>query len=651
MFVCNPFFWFFIPFAVNRTNPFVELLAPAADAEVACAAIDAGADAVYIGGPAFGARVRAGNSLQDLERVVRYAHRYAARCFLTLNTLIYEEQMPQALRLARQAYEMGMDALLIQDMGLLEAGLPPIELHASTQCHITTPEKARFLESVGFRRLVLGRELSVEEIRSIASSVQAEIETFVHGALCVGYSGQCYMSCYMNGRSGNRGECAQSCRLAYDLRNGKGELLQSSRHLLSMKDFNADAFIMDLLHAGVNCLKIEGRLKDALYVKNITAYYRRRLDGILEKDSTMRRLSQGTTFCGAEPDLQKSYHREYTAFNLSGKRGNWAVFETPKATGERLGRILSIEKHIPGRYSGMVLRVLPDAQDTIHFASGDGLCFYGQNGKLYGGNLERFEKRGKEFFLTMQGMEEDSGLPETGSVLFRNHDAEFESAWRQARISRKIPVEVRVDTDRLLAEMADAYGHRVHVGIGAEKVQPAKNPESAGGMLKKAFSKLGDTAYEAHKVEVLGEKGVFVPAAVLNECRRNLAAALDRLREEAYRPKDVVLEPQENLPYPEMEREEAGYRTNVANSWAEKFYRRHGAAFIEPAFELLSPEEKERPGRVLMVCRHCIRHQLGQCLKEQPDAAYRGDLYLCCGRHKFALRFDCARCRMEVCTC
>lgn len=646
--MCNPFV--LVCLTVNQKTPFVELLAPAADAEVAMAAIDAGADAVYIGGPAFGARVRAGNSLQDLERVVRYAHRYAARCFLTLNTLIYEQQMPQALQLARQAYDMGMDALLIQDMGLIEAGLPPIELHASTQCHITTPEKARFLESVGFKRLVLGRELSVDEIGRIAASVQAEIETFVHGALCVSYSGQCYMSCYMNGRSGNRGECAQSCRLAYNLENERGEVLQKERYLLSMKDFNADAYIEDLLHAGVQCLKIEGRLKDAVYVRNITAYYRRRLDEILSKNPSVQRPSHGISEIGDLPDLQKSYHREYTGFNLLGKRGDWVVFGTPKATGEKVGRIQSVEKYTPGRYAGMVLRVVPESQ-KIMFAAGDGLCYYGKNGKLCGNNLENCVTGKGGLLLTMQAPQEEQEMPEAGGILYRNQNTEFENAWKNAKIRRKIPVDIRIDTERLLVEMCDDYGNRVESGIDAGSVQPANNPQVAESALNRAFHKMGDTAYEVRNVSIVGEKMIFVPAAVLNECRRNLVSAMDKYREEAYFPKPCEVQEEKTLLYPELKDGKLFYTANIANSWAEKFYRKHGAKGIEKAFELLPAKEKEEPGRVLMVCKHCIRYQLGQCLKEHPDTAYQGDLYLCYGRHKFALRFDCAHCRMEVCTC
>lgn len=614
------------------------------------AAIDAGADAVYMGGPAFGARVRAGNSLQDLEKVVRYAHRYAARCFLTLNTLIYEEQMPQALRLAQQAYDMGVDALLIQDMGLIEAGLPPIELHASTQCHITTPQKARFLESVGFKRLVLGRELSLQEIKDIAGSVQAEIETFVHGALCVSYSGQCYMSCYMNGRSGNRGECAQSCRLPYDLQNEKGQVLQQGRYLLSMKDLNADRFMEDLVDAGVNCLKIEGRLKDAVYVRNITAYYRHRLDAVLSAKPWAQRPSQGKTLCGLPSDLEKSYHREYTDFNLSGKRGDWAVFDTPKATGAKVGRILAVEKHQPGRYSGMVLRMRPDT-DKITFSKGDGLCFYGKNGRLCGKNLENFEQKGTEFLLTMQGVEELSELPQAGLPLFRNRDTAFENAWQQAKISRKIPVDIRIDTDSFRVKMKDAFGTEVEAGIAGAQVQEAQHADTADAALVRQFGKLGGTAYEAREITCLGKRKIFVPAAALNECRRSLVTAMNEAREAKYRPEPAVLKKNDQVPYPCLQGESLSYRANVANLYAERFYRKHGAVSVQKAFELLSPQEKEKPAQLLMVCKHCIRHQLGQCLKEKPEAAYRGDLYLCYGRHKFALHFDCAHCRMEVRTC
>lgn len=629
----------------------VELLAPAADAAVAMAAIDAGADAVYIGGPAFGARSKAGNSLQDVERVVCYAHRYAAKCYLALNTILYDHEMDSALRLAKQAHAIGVDALIIQDMGLLGAGLPPMELHASTQCHISTPEKARFLESVGFKRLVLSRELSLDEIKKIADSVQTEIECFIHGALCVSYSGQCYMSCYMGGRSGNRGECAQSCRLAYDLQNAQGEVLQQNRHLLSMKDFNADDFLEDLIASGAHSLKIEGRLKDATYVKNITAHYRRRIDQILSREPHLQRPSQGMSACLLTPDLQKSYHRPYTSFNLSGKRTDWAVFDTPKAIGEEIGRVVAVEKNLPGRYSGLVLRISP-TQENITFANGDGLCFYGENHRLAGGNLESFSREGREYRLCMQGLNDEAALPKSGAVLYRNHDTAFEKAWQQGRIQRKIPVEIHLNTDTLEVKMQDEYGHEVKTKLEAEQVQTAQNAQTAEEAIKSALMKLGDTAYAAPSVNIAGKRKIFVPLAALNAYRRHLSDALNKKREEAYQPQALsARQADKNLPFPELKTQSLSYTANIANLQAEKFYREHGADTIEKAFELLSDKEKESAGRVLMVCKHCIRHQLGQCLKKKPSREYAGDLYLCGGRHKFALHFDCEHCRMEVRTC
>ena len=626
----------------------VELLAPAADFSVACAAIDAGADAVYMGGPAFGARSRAGNRMEDVEQAVRYAHRYAAKCFLTLNTLVYENEMEQALRLARQAYEAGVDALIIQDMGLLEAGLPPIELHASTQCHITTPEKARFLEKAGFRRLILGRELSIEEIRKITASVNVPVETFVHGALCVSYSGQCYMSCYMNGRSGNRGECAQSCRLAYRLENASGKVLQKDRYLLSMKDFNAAPQLENLLATGVSSLKIEGRLKDALYVKNVTAYYRRRIDAVLEDHADWRKASQGKIYTDVWPDVEKTYHREYTSFNLEGNRAFWAVFGTPKAMGERMGRLKAVRDYRPGRYTGLCLQVDPEQGKTA-FESGDGLCYYDAAGVLRGGNVEKVQEIRNGSFVYMQAPENESELPIPGGFLYRNRDIRFEKDWKGAHVFRKIPVWITVDMDTLRVEMKDGLGTRVETWIETEQVQEARHADMADAALLRQLKKMGGTAYEVVEAECTGQRKIFVPAAVLNECRRSLISAMNVAREKQYFPRPVPLNKDDTFPYPGLRNGVLDYTGNVANSWAETFYRKHGVGSVQKAFELRSVQEQHQKGQLLMLCKHCIRHQLGQCLKKgvcTPD--YAQDLYLCYGKNKFALHFDCAECRMEV---
>lgn len=636
---------------VSRPRP-VELLAPAAGLNEACAAVDAGADAVYMGGPAFGARSRAGNSMADVEKAVKYAHLYHAKCYLTLNTLIYENEMEQAVRIARQAYDAGVDALIVQDMGLLEAGLPPIELHASTQCHIVTPEKALFLEKAGFRRLVLGRELSLREIKEIASCVRAEIETFVHGALCVSYSGRCYMSCHMNGRSGNRGECAQSCRLPYRLENAAGKVLQQDRYLLSMKDFHAYARLEELVEAGVCSFKIEGRLKDAVYVKNITAYYRKKIDALQEKGLVCP-ASKGRIYTDMRPDAEKTYHREYTDFNLDGKRADWAVFGTPKATGERIGRLEAVKEYTPGRYSGLCIEVKTDQATTV-FESGDGLCYYDTEGILQGGNIEKALRQASSWLIYLQGPGRASMLPPIGCLLYRNRNAAFEKAWGTASVVRKIPVRIVVDTDRLKVCVSwdecpsETVRGTLECAIDPTRVQEARDAGNADAMLLRQLEKLGGTAYVAGELRCEGKRKIFVPASVLNECRRRLVEGLDEIREKSYTRRPVEPIRPTAHPYPGLQHGFLDYTANVANHWAANFYKRHGATQIQPAFEVRTVQERREKGQLLMVCKHCIRYQLGQCLRQKPAPDYAGDLYLCYGENKFALHFDCANCRMEV---
>ena len=645
--------------------------------ETAMAAIDAGADSVYMGGPAFGARAKAVNSMADLEKAARYAHRYAARCFMTLNTLVYEPEMEEALRLARQAYEAGVDALIIQDLGLLEAGLPPIELHASTQCHIATPQKARFLEKAGFKRLVLARELSVDEIATIAASVDCEIETFVHGALCVSYSGQCYMGCYLSGRSGNRGECSQACRLSYDLTDDRGRILQKSRYLLSMKDLKAEPHLGDLLRAGVSCLKIEGRLKDAAYVKNVTAAYRRSLDVLFRSLDGFGPASQGISRPGFRPDLQKSFHRPYTDFNLRGKRDYWVVPETPKATGERVGRLKRIVAHGNG-YGGLCLEAGLDA--GVLLSPGDGLCFFDRQGVLQGGALERLESRKDGCLLYLPGMEGFENGIETGSLLYRNQDMAFGKEVRTSLCERKINVGICWDARRQVCRMQDETGLAVEVALESAAGEAARQPEKALETMERQMGKLGGTAYVLDGFRYKGDGICFVPVSALNALRRSLVLKMDVLREETFDPRNrkepgtpedtpfsgsaSVLQggtfPADlsrfqgrhtalgNVPEVSVPEKERGYRLNVANSWAARFYRERGIEVRVPAFECLDKENQARAGNVLMVCKHCIRYQIGQCLKENPDPAYQGDLYLCRGRYKFALHFDCQACRMEV---
>ena len=631
----------------------IELLAPAADFSVAKAAIDAGADAVYMGGPAFGARVRASNSLQDIEKTVRYAHRYASRVFLTLNTLIYEDEMPAAVELARQAYNMGVDALLIQDLGLLEAGLPPIELHASTQCHIDSVEKALFLQALGFKRLVLARELSLREIAAISKAVKIETEAFIHGALCVSYSGQCYMSCYTTGRSGNRGECSQACRLPYDLVNGRGEVLLKNRYLLSMKDLNADAYIEDLVKAGVSCLKIEGRLKEVDYVKNVTYWYRKRLDAVLRNFPTCVKASQGEVQTDFQPDLQKTFHREYTSFNLSGKREDWAVFETPKAMGCRVGKVRKAELR---RNKEGFWRLDLQVEGEVAFSSGDGICYVDARGDLQGGNVERVEKSKGLFLLEMAAPSQNAAeLPMEGTMLYRNRDKIFDKTLQTAVFSRTLAVHAVFDAKERCFSWRDEDGNEVRAFLNEDEVQPARNPEAVPANFAAQTGKLGGTAYRLESFEYKGDEFFFVPASTLNRVRRDLVEKMNALREERYRPaasvaadtpvsavaKDLA------VPAPALD-----YRVNCANSYARRLYSGADAVPVEPAYELEIEKHRRQPNEPLMLCKHCIRAQVGQCLKRNKVSdKFKGDLFLRSANHKFALRFDCEACRMEVRSC
>lgn len=648
----------------------IEVLSPAANLEVGMAAIQAGADSVYIGGPAFGARAKAGNSMQDIGHLARYSHRFGAKCYMTLNTLIWDNEMPQALDLARQAYEEGVDALIIQDLGLIEAGLPPIDIHASTQCHISTLEKARFLESLGFSRLVLARELSLEEIERISSSVSCSVETFVHGALCVSYSGQCYMSCYMNGRSGNRGDCSQSCRLPYNLENARGEILQKDRYLLSMKDFKA-ASVASLIDAGVSCLKIEGRLKDAAYVKNVTAYYRKEVDRVLQGRSDIQAASQGKVYMDFQPDLDKTFHREYTSFFLDGNRRDWAVFSTPKATGASLGKISEVLAFKPSRYSGLELKI-EKVHPSVKIVPGDGLCYISRSGVLHGSLVEKAQDlTGGRWRVWMQAPDTDSRLPQVGTQIFRNQDTAFAKKLKDAHAQRKIGVEIIWDASVFQIRMRDRItGLEVGASPVKEQCQLARDPGKARDNFEKQMMKMGEASYEVLEFRYPYGNGLpFLPMAALNQLRRDLADKMDRLLERHFHPmachrgeidwNEVACRWQSVIHVSGVYPDELGYLLNIANSHARKLYRRCGVECVTPAYEL---EKMSHPAsgssqsgsgsshpELLMTCKHCIRFQLGQCLKKDSvDAAYAGDLFLTYGGHKFALRFNCHQCQMQV---
>jgi len=620
----------------------IELLSPARDADTGMEAIRHGADAVYIGGPAFGARAAAGNSIDDIRGLCDFAHTFDARVYVTLNTILTDAELPEAERIVRQLHAAGTDALIVQDMALLRIDLPPIALHASTQAEISTPEKARFLEQVGFSQLVLARELSLTEIAAVRAATTVPLEAFVHGALCVSYSGHCYASQYCFGRSANRGECAQFCRLAFDLVDADGRTVVRDKHLLSLRDMNRGHAIEELIDAGISSFKIEGRLKDTAYVKNVTAWYRRRIDEILRRrDADCERASAGTSVCTFRPCVQKSFNRGFTEYFLHGRTEPVHSFDTPKAKGERVGRVETVGK-----------RSFTVTDCRTAFAGGDGLCFTDRQGKLQGFRVNRAE--GTTLFPAV--------MPplRPGMELFRNADHEFEKLLARPSADRRLHVRILLrDTSAgYVVEMSDESGRAVAVHFACDK-QAARSAQ--GENIRRQLCKLGDTPFRADAADVEirlsplpvagGGAGAvttdhFIPSSVLAEWRRTCCDRLRVAHRMTYRPdlrRPPVGQPAP-LPSPRLT-----YMDNVMNRLARDFYLSHGAESVAPAFEAQVPTAPDGMP-VLMECRHCLRHAFGCC-----PSRHRGPLpwkeplalRLPDGR-TFPLRFDCRRCVMQV---
>lgn len=591
----------------------IELLAPARDYETAVAAIDAGADAVYMGGPRFGARAAAGNAAGEIRRAAEYAHRFGARLHVTINTLLFDDELAEAERQAREAIDAGADALIVQDMALREMNLP-VELHASTQTCNMNPEGVRFLEACGFARVILERGLSLEEIRSIRSASKVDLECFVHGAICVGHSGRCFLSRSMTpDRSGNRGACSQPCRLTYDLVDGTGRPLLAAKHLLSVRDLNLSHRLGDLLDAGVCSFKIEGRLKDACYVRNVVAWYRAALDRELALRPQLRRSSVGRSVPDFVPDPSKSFTRGESEYLFSGKRVGVASFDTPKAVGEPVGRVVRVDR------TGFTL----DRPHTL--AAGDGICFGGS-----GTSVNRVEGD-RVIPLRMEGIR-------PGTEISRNYDRIFTRAVEHSRMRRTIPVraEVRFDPDRIAVRFTDCEG--VVAELSRSGVfEAAQHPQKMIDTCCTQLGKSGDTCFSVEEVAVTGEVR-FVPASLLAGMRREglddlLAKRLARPREQHIRSDDG----RARCPKRELTAEE-----NVTNRLAEQFYRRHGVERIARGLDL----ERSTVGHRVLRSGYCIRREIGQCLKERP--AVTGDLFLVHGACRYRLLFDCARCEMSL---
>lgn len=599
----------------------IELLAPAKDLACGMEAINHGADAVYIGAPKFGARAAAGNSLEDIRALCNYAHLYNARIYVALNTILREEELAEAEQLVWQLYQAGADALIVQDMGITRLNLPPIPLHASTQTDNRTPEKVRFLEAAGFTQVVLARELSLNEIRGIAEQVSVPLEVFVHGALCVSYSGQCYLSAALSGRSANRGECAQYCRLPYSMVDANGTEIVHNKHLLSLKDMNRSDQLEALLDAGVSSLKIEGRLKDVTYVKNITAYYRKKLDAILARRPEYRRASAGKSTYTFEPVAEKSFNRGFTPFFLQGRASDITAFNTPKSLGESVGAV----KELKGNsFTVAGLKQLNN---------GDGLVFFNSRGELEGFRVNRVEAN-RVFPLDMPDIK-----PKT--LLYRNFDQVFEKQLAKPSAERKLAVKIEFldNPFGFTLVMEDETGARVMLTEPFNK-EPARRDQQDN--IRTQLSKLGNTPFEASDVYIEMSENWFVPSSLLADMRRKAVDKLQADRTIRYqRELARKVEPAKELPFPERQ---LTYLGNVSNSRAESFYKSHGVESISSAFEL--KPEKDVP---LMFTKHCLRYSMGWCPTYQKQkSSYKEPYYLIYKDTQLCLQFDCKQCQMLV---
>lgn len=601
----------------------IELLAPARNRDVAIAAINCGADAVYIGATNFGARSAAGNSVEDIAAVVEYARRFDAKVYVTVNTVIYDDEIKQVESLVRDLYNIGVDALIVQDMSLLRMDIPPIPLHASTQCDIRTVEKAKFLESVGFSQLVLARELSLGEISSISSSIDIPVEVFVHGALCVCYSGRCTLSCATKSRSANRGECAQLCRISYDLVDGSGKLLLPQKHLLSLRDMNQSENIAALIKAGASSFKIEGRLKDADYVCNVVAAYRRAIDDVIAASNVeLERSSHGTSALSFSPSLGKSFNRGFTQYFLNNRRPQslkMASFLTPKSMGECIGKVKSVRGN----------RVVLDSKVQVH--NGDGISYFNSEGRYDG--FRANSVNGAEITALSQSLI----TLKPGDVVYRTFDKDFnDMVSMPSRRTLAIDFALRIVDGEVVLHACDERGIEADIPVGP--VSRAEKDQADAQM--RVLTKTGNTIFSPRNISTL--KDCFIPSSLLTAARRSAIEAVEAAHKNV-RNAEVRRTENRDARYPS---DSLVFSDNVANRLAERFYREHGVLNIEPAAELRSDFA---PGTRLMTTRYCLRRELGCCIRDGRGEALVEPLTL---RHDgmpaLRLHFDCRNCEMHV---
>lgn len=599
----------------------IELLSPAKDLNCGIEAVNHGADAVYIGAPKFGARAAAGNSLEDIRTLCDYAHQFGVRVYVALNTILKEDELEEAQRLVWSLYEAGADALIVQDMALMQMDLPPVPLHASTQTDNRTVEKVHFLGQAGFTQVVLARELSLDEIRRIASETDVALEVFVHGALCVSFSGQCYLSAALSGRSANRGECAQYCRLPYTMVDADGKIIADNKHLLSLKDMNRADELEALMDAGVSSFKIEGRLKDVSYVKNVTAYYRKKLDEILKRRPEYVRVSSGVSRYTFTPQVEKSFNRGFTSFYLHGRTPDVTAFDTPKSLGEFVGTV----KEIRGN-SFTVAGLTP-------LNNGDGLVFFNARGELDGFRLNRV--------VDNRVYPQEMPRLSPKMKLYRNYDQQFEKLLSKPSAVRKIGVSMTF-TDNpggFSLEMEDGSGARITVvRLFAKELAEKKQTDN----IRVQLAKLGNTLFEAEKIEVNLTDNWFVPSSLLADMRREAVNLLLSDRRIRY-PRELSQKP-DSVAKPLFPQQQLTYLGNVANTRACSFYQEHGVKTIDPAFELKAPDHVP-----LMFSKHCLRYSMGWCpTYQKKKSPFREPYYLLYKEVRLRLMFDCKHCQMLV---
>ncbi len=591
-----------------------ELLAPARDLRTGMTAIDCGADAVYIGAPLFSARSAAGNSIQDIEQLCTYAHKFGCRVLVALNTILTDKELPVANRIIWDVYNAGADALIIQDFGLLETNLPPIRLHASTQCNNVSIEHIKWLEQIGFSRVVLARELSLDEIRAIRAATSIELEAFVHGALCVSYSGQCYMSAALRGRSANRGECAQMCRLPYDLTDANGKEIIHNKHLLSLYDMNRSAYLNELIAAGITTFKIEGRLKDENYVKNIVTYYCRLLGRKTDNNFN------------ANP--AKSFHRSQTDYFLSDRTQPMANFDTPKSTGEKIGTVVKTGKN----------NLVISTQEAINI--GDGICVSSEGFSV---SDIAYQDQNTILYWDNKHASVNPSLIRIGMSVYRNFDRAYTEQLTRFSPKRRLPIDIilrETDSGFSLKMQTDKFSSECSFSAPKET---ASNQTKAEQTIRTQLGKLGNTIFEAANIEIELSNSYFIPISTLNEWRRETAEKLEQQCLDGY----VRAEQKPITHAPYYSDKPLDYHANIYNRMAADFYRSCGAEIESYAFE---SDTRTIDKIELMRCRYCLKYELGWCKKQQSSKQARPQepYFLRQGNQLLQLHFDCKNCQMII---